>query len=107
MDIDKSCIDTLLEGETKWLDFDDRNLIFKGTAAPKYGFRALSSELVDGFWPNLHRFIFLEEGKSTPNIDELNLIFKVASALWNIQNRVSVCYLLNKWIDFEQTCKHA
>ena len=37
-------------------------------------------------------------------LGRVGLIFKVTSALWNVRNRVSVCYFLNQWIDFDQTC---
>ena len=77
--------------------------------SPKYGFCVLSSELVDEFWPNLHSFLggeedCWEERKSRSDFDYLDLILKVTPALWNVQNRVYVTYLLNQWMDFDQTC---
>ena len=38
------------------------------------------------------------------NFGYLNLILKVTSALGNAPNRVSVRYLLNQWVEFDQTC---
>ena len=46
----------------------------------------------------------LEEGKSWWKFDDLYLIFNVTLALWNIQNMVSMRYLLYKLLDFDQTC---
>ena len=34
---------------------------------------------------------------------DLDLIFKVTQALWNVQNMVSMCYLLSHSMDFGQT----
>ena len=52
------------EGKS-WLDFGYLDLIFKVTvalwlvsvSAVRFHFHALSPEPVDGFWPNLHRYI--------------------------------------------------
>ena len=44
-----------------------------------------------------------EEGKSWLNIGDLYLIFKVTAAHWNVQNMVSVSYLMNQSMDFDQT----
>ena len=35
---------------------------------------------------------------------DLYLIFKVTATFCNVGNFVSVRYLLNQWIDFDQTC---
>ena len=45
-----------------------------------------------------------EEGKSLSDFVDLDLIFKVTVPLWNVQNMASVRYLLNKYMDFDQTC---
>ena len=52
MDFDQTCIYILLGGANELIGFCALDLIFKVTAAlkfPKYGFSALSSELVFGF----------------------------------------------------------
>ena len=36
--------------------------------------------------------------------DDLDLIFKVAGGLRLLDNGLSARYLLNEWMDFDQTC---
>ena len=62
----------------------------------------VSSEPVDVFWPNLLRYIF-GRVKSCLDFGDLDFIFKVTPALWNVQKRVSGRYLLNWTMDFSQT----
>ena len=47
---------------------------------PKYGFRALSTELVDGFSPNLAKIHYWEKGNSRLDFGDLDLIIKVTPA---------------------------
>ena len=59
IDFDQTCIgrgggEELIRFWWPWPDFQGHRGTLK---CPKYGFRVLSSELVDGFWPNLHRYI--------------------------------------------------
>ena len=61
---------------------------------PIFRFCALSSEPVAWFWPNLHRNI-VGRRKSQVVFGDLDLIFQVTGALWNVQNMVSMHYLLN------------
>ena len=44
-----------------------------------------------------------EEGKSWLNFGDIDLIFKATRALWSVQNMVSMRYLLNQWMEFDQT----
>ena len=64
----------------------------------------MSSEPVYGFWPKLHRYIVGKRGKSWFDLGDLDLIFKVTPALWNVQNKVFLRCTLNQWKDFDQTC---
>ena len=43
-------------------------------------------------------------GESRSDFGDLDLIFKVTLALLNFLNRDSLCYLMNQWMDFDQTC---
>ena len=58
------------------------------------------------FWTNrwklnkLEKIHCWEKRKSSSDFNELTLNFKVTP----VQNRVSVRYLLNQWMDFDQTC---
>ena len=58
---DQTCIDTLLGGGKELLRFWWPWPYIQGHSGtlkcPQYGFHALSSELVDAFWPNLYRYI--------------------------------------------------
>ena len=45
-----------------------------------------------------------EEDTSWIYFGDLDLIFKVTTALWNVQNMVSVRYLLKQWMVFDKTC---
>ena len=67
MDLDQTCIDTLLGRREELNNFWWPWPYFHGDSGtlkcPKYGFRALSLELVDGFWPNLHRYIVGRRGR--------------------------------------------
>ena len=107
MNFDQACMDTLLVGGNElirwwpWPHIQGHNDTLK---CLKYGFHALSSELFDGFWPNLPRYIVGKSGRVQLILVTFTLIFKVTSALWKVQNRVSVCYLLNQLMDFDQTC---
>ena len=99
-----TCIDTLLVGgeELKWFwwpwpFFQGHYCTLK---CPKFGFCALSSELMDGFSPKIH---YWENGNRRLDFVDLDLIFKVTAALWNIQNMVSVRCLLNKSDGFDHT----
>ena len=55
MDFDQTCIDTLLGGGEELIGFYCK--VRRTLKCPKYGFQVLTSELVDGFLPNLHRYI--------------------------------------------------
>ena len=55
MDFDQTCINILLGGRKELIRFDDLDLIFKVTPAlkcPRWGFRTLSFEPNNGYWPN-------------------------------------------------------
>ena len=44
-----------------------------------------------------------EKGNCRLDLGDLDLIFKVTPTLLNVQNMVSVSYLLNQLMDFDQT----
>ena len=43
-------------------------------------------------------------GESGLDFGDLDLIFKATLPLLNVQNRVSVQYLMDLWMDFDQIC---
>ena len=88
MDFDQTCIDTLFGNGKEMIRFWWPRLCFQGhrgtLKCQKYGFRALSSELVDGLWPNLHYIDTLFGGREElirfwwpwPNFQDHNGFFK-------------------------------
>ena len=43
-------------------------------------------------------------GESGLDFGDLDLIFKATPPLLNVQNRISVQYLMDLWMDFDQIC---
>ena len=100
----QTCIDTLLGGGKEfdqirlpWPNFQGHSTTLKCT---KYGFRSLSFAQVEGFWPNLHRYI-VGERKELVKFWWTWPYFQ--ATLWNVQNMVSMRYLLNQLMDFDHT----
>ena len=100
MDFDQTCLYTVL-GKGKvlsrfgwlWPNFQGHTCTLK---CLKYGYRALSSEPVNWFW---RIDTLLGKGRELIRFWRPWLNFQV----WNVQNRGSVPYLLNKWMEFNQT----
>ena len=93
------------EGGKCWLDFGDLDPIFKVTL----GLRLLENALSVS-WRNGWILTKLAQ----PNccgmennwlyFGDLDPIFKVAGELRLLDNGLSACYLLNEWMNFNQTC---
>ena len=59
---------------------------------------------MDGYCPNFIDSL-LGRGKELINFGDFDLIFNVTPALY--VHRVCVHYLLDQWMDFDQTCINA
>ena len=85
-------LDTLLGGGKEYIGFRWLWPYFQGHTGTleclKLGFRAF----------------LLNQGMDFDQTCIDDLIFKFTRALWNVQNRVYVCYLLYQWMYFNQSC---